>query len=61
MSLPPEASPERFTCVALSQILYLISAFGVLSDTGLTVIGSGLVFVSVRCVPSLYNFFWVLK
>ena len=61
MSPPLEASPRRLTCVTLSQILYLISAFGVLSETGHAVLDSGLVFVSVRCVPSFYKFSWVLK
>ena len=31
-----------------------------LPETGHTVLDSGLVFVSVRCVPSFYNFSWVL-
>ena len=58
---PPEEFQKGFTYVALSQILYLISAFGVLPDVWLAVIGSSILFVSVRGVPSFYKFSWVLK
>ena len=61
MSPPPEASRKGFTCVAPSQIFYLISAFGVLPEPGFTVMNAGLLFVSVRWVPSFYIFSWVLK
>ena len=61
MSPPPEVSPKKFTCVALSQIFFLISAFGVLPEPGFTVMNAGLLFVAVRCVPSFYKFSWGLK
>ena len=58
---PPKASQKGFTYVALSQILYLISGFGVLPETWFDVVAGIMLFVSVRCVPSFYKFSSVLK
>ena len=58
---PPEAFAKGFTFVALSQIFYLISAFGVLPGIAFAVMDAVLVFFSVRCVSSFYKFSWALK
>ena len=59
---PPtsRSAPKWFTCVAFSQIFYLISVFGVLPEIAFAVMGSGLLFVSV-CVPPFCKFSWLLK
>ena len=45
----------------VSQIFYLVSAFPMLPKQWFTVMNSSLLFVSVRYVPSFYNFSWALK
>ena len=60
---PTSRSVEKgFTCAALSQIFYLISAFHVLPKPGVFIVMDAvLVFLPVRCVLSVNKFSWVLK